>query len=250
MNIRSVTAPNPSAMTLDGTRTHIVGKGRVIIIDPGPKDKKHLKAVYNVVGATPVNAILLTHTHPDHAAGADLFAEAFDAPVLSHEYGNLTDGETLPTDVGEILALHTPGHTGDSFSFEFAAEKALFCGDMMMGGMDTALVARPEGNLGKYLKSLDKIRSRNPAQIVPTHGPAFDDPIEAIDRYKRHREERLEQVFAAVNAGATDAASVVTKVYGDHIDPMLREYAEGAIEAYLHHLRETGRIAIPGADEV
>jgi glyoxylase-like metal-dependent hydrolase (beta-lactamase superfamily II) len=252
MTIRTVIASNPSAMTLDGTRTHIVGNGRVVIIDPGPKEKKHLHAVYAVVRATPVNAILLTHTHPDHAAGAELFAEAFDAPVLAYEYGNLADNETLPTDEGEVLALHTPGHTGDSVSFEVGtgADRVIFCGDLMMGGLDTALVARPEGNLGRYLQSLDRIRDRNPSRIIPTHGPEFDDPIAAIDRYRQHRVERLEQVYDAMMAGATDARSVVDRVYGEFIDAALREYAEGAIEAYLHHLRDTGRLPMPGGDAV
>jgi glyoxylase-like metal-dependent hydrolase (beta-lactamase superfamily II) len=250
MSIRSVTADNASAMTLDGTRTHVVGNGRVIIIDPGPRDKKHLRSVYAVIGAAPVNAILLTHTHPDHAAGAELFAEAFDAPVLAFEYGNLADGETVPTDAGEVLALHTPGHTGDSFSFEFAPEGVLFCGDTMMGGLDTALVARPEGNLAKYLTSLDRIRDRNPSRIIPAHGPDFEDPAEAVARYRAHREARLEQVIAAVDAGATDAHTVVDRVYGHFIDATLRTYAEAAIEAYLQHLRETGRLALPDADAV
>jgi glyoxylase-like metal-dependent hydrolase (beta-lactamase superfamily II) len=248
MTIRTVTADNASAMTLDGTRTHIAGNGRVVIIDPGPKDKKHLNAVFNVLGATPVNAILLTHTHPDHAAGAELFAEAFDAPVLAYDFGNLADDETLPTDEGEIRALHTPGHTPDSTSFEFG--DVIFCGDLMMGGHDTALVARPEGNLTKYLKSLDRIASRNPSRIMPTHGPDIEDPQAAIERYRQHRVARVEQVYNAMMSGATDAHTVVDKVYGHFLDPSLRAFAEGAIEAYLHHLREIGRLPKPGADAV
>ncbi len=85
---------------------------------------------------------------------------------------------------------------------------------------------------------------------MPTHGPDFDNPVEAIDMYKQHRIERLEQVYEAMMSGATDAATVVDKVYGAFLDASLRTYAEGAIEAYLYHLRETGRLPMPGADEV
>ena len=81
----------------------------------------------------------------------------------------------------------------------------------MMGGLDTALVARPEGNLGKYLKSLDRLRERNPSRILPTHGPDFDNPIEAIDRYKQHRIARLEQVYDAMMSGATDDTKIACR---------------------------------------
>ena len=98
MNIRSVTAANPSAMTLDGTRTHILGNKRVLIIDHGPKDKKHLKAVFGVVGATPVNAILLTHTHPRgvlaraHAEVAEALGGLAPHPATIRALGAMLSG--------------------------------------------------------------------------------------------------------------------------------------------------------------
>ena len=34
--IRSILAPNASPLTLDGTRTYVVGRERAVVIDPGP----------------------------------------------------------------------------------------------------------------------------------------------------------------------------------------------------------------------
>jgi glyoxylase-like metal-dependent hydrolase (beta-lactamase superfamily II) len=240
--VRIVKARNASAMTLDGTRTYVVGKAHVAIIDPGPADQKHLIAVYKHVGAAPVSAILLTHTHPDHAAGAELFAHNFDAPVLAFDYDNLSDRDVIKTDAGNLVALQTPGHTRDSFTFWFETERAMFVGDMMMGGMDTALVAHPEGDLQRYINSLNRIGDYDPEVLYPAHGVPFDDPRVAIERYILHRQERIEQVLRAIESGATTADAIIEKVYGPELDAALREYVTGAIGAYVEYLRVTRRL--------
>lgn len=242
MSIRYVRARNASAMTMDGTRTYIVGKARVVIIDPGPADQKHLIACYKLIGAAPVSAVLLTHTHPDHAAGAELFAENFDAPVLAFEYDNLSDGDAVKTDAGDVVAVQTPGHTRDSFSFWLAAEHAMFVGDLLMGGMETSLVAHPEGDLRRYMASLEKVRGFKPEVLYPTHGIPFDDPQDAISRYVAHREERVNQVLRAIDNGAHTPDAIIDHVYGASLDPSLREHVVGAVDAYIEFLRESRRL--------
>lgn len=242
MSIRYVRARNASAMTLDGTRTYIIGKSRVVIIDPGPADQKHLIACYKQIGAAPVSAVMLTHTHPDHAAGAELFAENFDAPVLAYDYDNLSDGDVVKTDAGDVLGIQTPGHTRDSFSFWLESERALFVGDLMMGGMETSLVAHPEGDLNRYMQSLRKLEGYEAEVLYPAHGTPFDDPRAAIEKYTRHREQRVEQVLRAIDGGAATADAIIEHVYGSGLDPALREYVAGAVDAYIEYLRETRRL--------
>jgi len=48
--IRRVIANNPSAFTLYGTGTYIVGRGNVAVIDPGPADAAHIDAIRRDVG--------------------------------------------------------------------------------------------------------------------------------------------------------------------------------------------------------
>jgi glyoxylase-like metal-dependent hydrolase (beta-lactamase superfamily II) len=241
--LRALLAPNPSPMTLDGTRTWLVGRARVVVIDPGPDLPLHRTHILDEIGDGAVAAILLTHTHPDHAAGADALARATGAPVRSHAAGTLADGVRIATDGGEIVALVTPGHTPDHVAFHWPAEGAVFCGDLMMGGLDTALVAAPEGDLGAYLASLERIRALAPRVIHPAHGPSFDEPLAAIDAYVAHRSAREAQVMRAVADGARSADDVVGRVYGSALEPALRAAARAAVVAYLEHLRATGRIA-------
>lgn len=76
-----VLAHNPGPMTLDGTNTWVVsapGAPSRAVIDPGPADADHLR---RVADRGPVDLILLTHHHPDHAEGVPEFAERTGAPV-------------------------------------------------------------------------------------------------------------------------------------------------------------------------
>jgi glyoxylase-like metal-dependent hydrolase (beta-lactamase superfamily II) len=224
-------------MTLDGTRTYIIGRTRVAVIDPGPALPAHIDAVAHAIGEHATACILLTHTHSDHDEAAPGLAARLGAEILTP-----ADGAVIATDAGPLTALHTPGHTPDHLSFLLEATREVFCGDLMTGGMDTALVAPPEGDLRAYLHSLERLRALAPARIYPAHGPAFEQPQVSIDRYVHHRMERIEQVLAALRQGAGSAAELVDRVYGSELDARLRPYAESAVEAYLAYLEDAGSV--------
>jgi glyoxylase-like metal-dependent hydrolase (beta-lactamase superfamily II) len=240
--LRAILAPNASALTLDGTRTWLVGRDRVVIIDPGSDHGAHLDAIAGQVEGGAATAIVVTHAHPDHAAGADELAERLGAPVRAAARRTLRDGDELDSDDGALTAVATPGHTPDHFALHWPAEEAVFCGDLMMGDQDTALVAAPEGRLGAYIASLERIQRLRPRVIHPAHGPSFDRPDEAVAAYLRHRKERLAQVMAAVRGGAAGYEALLAAVYGPDLEPALERAATRALKAYLEHLQATGRV--------
>lgn len=240
--LRTVLAPNASPLTLDGTQTAIVGRERMVVIDPGSDDPGHLDAIATMIGDGVIVSVLVTHGHPDHAAGASALAERFDCPVLAARSRTLQDGQAVDTDAGALVAVATPGHTPDHFAFHWSAERAVFCGDLMLGGQNTALIAPPEGRLAPYLASLERIRVLEPRVIHPAHGPPFHNPEDALERYVRHREQRQAQVLDALRRGMGDYDSLLDAVYGDTIQPELRRAGTAALKAYLEYLQGLGRV--------
>ena len=97
----------------------------------------------------------------------------------------------MQTDAGELIAIATPGHTADHVAFHWPDARAVFVGDLMLGGMDTALIAPPEGDLVAYLDSLERVRALRADVHIPAHGDPFEDADAAIDRYVAHRRARL-----------------------------------------------------------
>jgi glyoxylase-like metal-dependent hydrolase (beta-lactamase superfamily II) len=244
-----VLAPNPSPMTLDGTNTWIVaepGSEQAVVIDPGPKDGVHLKRVLQTVESQGrrVASVLLTHGHPDHAAGARRFSELAGGPPVRaldprHRLGSegLSEGDVVRLDGLEIQVMETPGHSDDSLCFWIAADSAILTGDTVLGHGTTVV----EGSLGDYLSSLDRLRDfagdAGARTILPGHGSKLDDPLGALDHYISHRRERLAQVEAAVANGARTAREVVEIVYAD-VDRSLWPAAEWSVQAQLDYLRE------------
>jgi glyoxylase-like metal-dependent hydrolase (beta-lactamase superfamily II) len=219
-------APNPGPMTLDGTNTWVLrapGAPRTVVVDPGPLDEAHLRAVAT---HAPVEAILVTHGHPDHTDGVPLFAELTGAPVLDL-HGEITAaGLTL-------RALDTPGHTSDSVCY-LVDGAGVLSGDTILG-RGTTIIAWPDGDLGDYLASLDVLAGLGPLPVLPGHGPALASCAAAATWYRAHRLARLDQVRAAVAAGAGDAAAVVRAVYAD-VDQALWPAAEASVRAQLAYL--------------
>ena len=220
-----VLARNPSPMTLDGTNTWVVrSDDQVLVIDPGPDAPSHLAAIERQAAGSLVTRILLTHGHPDHAEGAVELAHRVGAPVLAldpaHRLGDegLVGGDVV--EVGDLVirVVATPGHTDDSLSFHLEADGALLTGDTVLGRGST-VIAHPEGRLADYLESLHRLRdlaeSSRASVVLPGHGPALLDPAGAVSAYLAHREQRLDQVRAALDSGARTADDVVATVYAD-----------------------------------
>jgi glyoxylase-like metal-dependent hydrolase (beta-lactamase superfamily II) len=160
-----VLAPNANVMTLDGTNTWVLrepGAGRSVVVDPGPAIHAHLDAVAELAGDVAV--VLLTHHHVDHSEAARDFAERVGCGVraLDPEYRlgaeGLADGDVLEVDGLEVRVVGTPGHTADSLSFLLPAEGAVLTGDTVLG-RGTTVVAHPDGQLGAYLDSLDRLHA-------------------------------------------------------------------------------------------
>lgn len=255
-----VLAPNADVMTLDGTNTWIVRErhlGRSVVIDPGPLDDGHLAAVADAAGD--VQAVLLTHHHLDHSEAARVFAERVGCGVRAldpaYRLGDegLADGDVVAVGDLEIRVVGTPGHTADSLSFLVPADRAVLTGDTVLG-RGTTVVAHPDGRLGAYLDSLDRLHALAEAHDVdaiwPGHGPVIGDALAALDYYRAHRRERLGQVEAALAAlGTTPDAlraldgdqsdplprRVVEIVYAD-VDPILWGAAELSVRAQLAYL--------------
>ncbi|MFZ2502438.1 MAG: MBL fold metallo-hydrolase [Nocardioides sp.] len=262
-----VLAPNASPMTLDGTNTWVLrapGDARSIVVDPGPLDDRHLDAIAQAAG--PVAVVLLTHHHADHSEGARAFAErmgcgvrALDAAYRLGSEG-LGEGDVVAVGDLEVRVIATPGHTADSLSFLIPSERAVLTGDTVLGRGST-VVAHPDGKLGAYLHSLDRLWALADAHEVetiwPGHGPVIAHARAAIEGYRAHRRDRLEQVraaLAALTAGASGVALdspgldspgldspglarlVVERVYAD-VDPVLWGAAELSVRAQLEYLR-------------
>ena len=218
----------------------------MVVVDPGPDDRGHLDAVLAASGRIAV--ILLTHRHLDHptagprwrTGGCDVRAAD---PAFRVGASGLTDGDRLEVGDQGLEVLATPGHTDDSVSLLLdggPGSTRLLTGDTVLG-RGTTVIAAPDGDLGAYLASLERMRSSSghAVKLLPGHGPVIDRPGEVLEGYLEHRPMRLEQVREAVRAGAGTAGDVVAMVYAD-VDRALWPAAEQSVRAQLRYLDTHG----------
>lgn len=230
--VTHVLAPNPGPMTLEGTNTWVLRSpsGDAIVVDPGPLDEGHLA---RVAGAGHVRVVVTTHHHLDHTEGVDRLLELCPGARLwqpSTEEGSLRVGGL------ELRSIATPGHSADSVTLVGGVgdDRAVLTGDTILG-RGTTVVAYPDGDLGDYLDSLRLLELLGLVPVLPGHGPALTDCAAAAAFYLRHRLGRLEQVRAALAAGAGTPQEVVASVYAD-VDPALWPAAELTVRAQLAYL--------------
>lgn len=254
-----VLAPNASPMTLDGTNTWVLrapDSARSVVVDPGPPDPGHLDAVAEAAGDVAV--VLLTHHHLDHSEAARAFAERVGCGVRAldpaYRLGTegLGEGDVVAVGDLEVHVVATPGHTADSLSFVVPSERAVLTGDTVLG-RGTTVVAHPDGELGAYLASLNRLHALAEAHeigsIWPGHGPVIESALPVLGHYLSHRQERLDQVREALrvldvplseaNADDTLPRRVVEIVYVD-VDPVLWPAAELSVRAQLDYLARSG----------
>ncbi|HLR96652.1 MAG TPA: MBL fold metallo-hydrolase [Jiangellaceae bacterium] len=243
-----VRAPNPGPMTLSGTNSYVLDAGDgVLVVDPGPAEPTHRDALTRVVASygKPVHGVILTHHHIDHTELAEEFARVVEAPILAHDVRMCQGASPLDEDDVALPGTHdqvrvrlTPGHTSDSLCLQVDRDdrRYLLTGDTVLG-LGTTIVAHPDGALGPYLRSLRLLRTvAGPdTMVLPGHGPLRHDAPALIQEYLDHRDERLNQVRAALATGSDGVTAVTDVVYGD-VDPSVRGAAEATVAAQLAYL--------------
>lgn len=246
MKIDRVLAPNPGPFTGPGTNTWLLdGGGEVLVIDPGPLDASHASAIAERIGDRKVGAVLVTHTHEDHAPLANPLARDLDVPAYGYRSGpafvpdvGLVDGSSLVVGEVEVTVIHTPGHSDDHLCF--LADRVLFTGDHIMGGSSVMV-----DKMAPYLRSLDRLRRFDLESLYPGHGEILDDPRGVIDWYVAHRRERERQVQEAVENGARSVGEIVEVIYRD-VDRSLHPLAARSVGAHVEKLAADDLLLMEG----
>ena len=255
-----VRAGNPGPMTLDGTRSYVLGNRRVAIVDPGPDDPAGLEALDAVVAGREVVALLLTHAHADHAGNAPRAARHFGREVsasretldrLGMKGRALADESTVDIEPGRTIhVLHTPGHSADHVCYLSDPGRRLFTGDLVLGQGSSAIL-HPDGRLSDCLASLARLIALRPVMLLPGHGEPVGPPaVEAekkLSDYRRHRIERERQIVAALEDGAATVPEIRASVYGE-LPSGLAWAADASVAAHLAALADRG-VSVPPHDE-
>lgn len=263
--IRRVIAENPGPFTYLGTGVYIIGRGEVAVIDPGPPLDTHFAALKRALAGERVTHVFTTHTHLDHSPLAHPLADwaackVFGTPDPSgsiphaslEEDGQegfapdvvVKDGDTFSGPGWTLEAITTPGHMSNHVCYALQQENALFSGDHIMG-WSTTVISPPDGNMGDYYRSLEKIRARGFDVLWPTHGPPVRDVTAFIDAYLAHRRAREEAIVARLKAGDRLIPEMVKVIYKD-VDQRLHAPAAHSVLAHMIHLVEAGRAKAHG----
>ena len=268
--VRRVLCNNPSPFTFTGTVSYIVGRGKVAIIDAGPDNEAHAKALLDAVRGETVTHILVTHTHRDHspntarikaATGAPVYAEGphrasrprFESEKHNPESGadrdfrpdiEVKDGDIIEGQGWALETVATPGHTANHLAFAWPERKTNFVGDHVMG-WSTSIVAPPDGSMIDYMASLARLQARQEDLYFSGHGPEIPEGPRYVRFLIRHRQAREASILHRLAKGETDIPTMVRAIYIG-IDPRLTNAAGYSVLAHLEDLVARGIVATDG----
>ena len=234
-------APNPGLFTGPGTNTYVISsEDDCVIVDPGPVIAAHRGTIIDAVADLQPRAVIVTHTHSDHAPMANPLALELDVPAYGYAPGpefdpdrRLRDGDRVPFGKAELEVLYTPGHADDHLCFQLG--DLLFTGDHIKGGSSVMVE-----DMSPYLRSLKRLQPLTLRRLYPGHGDALDNPQEIIADYIEHRLAREGEIVTAIIRGASTVGEIVETVYRD-VNSALHPLAAYSVVAHLTKLREEGR---------
>jgi glyoxylase-like metal-dependent hydrolase (beta-lactamase superfamily II)/8-oxo-dGTP pyrophosphatase MutT (NUDIX family) len=236
----------------------------VVVIDPGTPRADQLPALFHTLDGLTQDGrevlVALTHHHADHVAAAQHVKSRYQAQVVAHS----ATQDALPRrlvdeaiedeheiDLGAwgardwtLTALHTPGHASGHLAFCDSRWGAIFAGDLV-SGVSTILIDPDEGDMGEYMRSLQRCADLKPPIVLAGHGPAL--PGSAFAKTLEHRKMREAKTLLALAKGPRAVAQLLPEVYDDTPQEAW-PLAERSLQSILLHLEREGRAAREGDD--
>ena len=147
-----------------------------------------------------------------------------------------------------IEAVTTPGHTANHMAFAFKEAGILFSGDHVMA-WSTPVVAPPDGSMGDYMASLQKLARRSEPIYLPGHGPAVHSAPRFVAAYILHRKAREASILNRLGKGESDIPALVAAIYAN-LDPRLVKAAGLSVLAHLEDLVARGAVLSDGPTSI
>lgn len=276
-DLQRLTAPNPSIMTGPGTNTYIIGNTQsgYTIIDPGPNIKPHVERLHQLYGNS-LRQIICTHSHPDHSPAAQPLVEQHAAPstntppiygiasgALAKPEWAFTPSHPLATinaknpqgieelvlddmgELGNLLAIHTPGHASNHVCLLWEKHQLLFTGDHILSGT-TTVIAHPDGNMQDYFTSLDTLQQlceqHHIQYLLPAHGYVMGGSTAAviaiIEHLRAHRLNREQKVLRAMRKTQSDDLDDLLPIAYDNVPRALWPIAKASLSAHVKRIQD------------
>ncbi len=252
----------PTLPPAERTNAVLLGHRQAVLVDPATplpgETERLLRALATARDqGREIQAIWLTHHHPDHVGAVSAVRRELGVPVCAHRLAaqhlerrgirvdrELSDGQRVVLDGDPpfpVRVVHTPGHARGHLCFFDETYRSLIAGDLA-STLSTIVIDPPEGDMDAYLESLDKAIALEPEILFPAHGPPVSGAAGRLKKLKRHRLAREQQVLEAWRAGARRPSEMVAKIYAD-VPGEVHPIAERQILAHLNRLGRLGKIA-------
>ena len=244
------------------TNAYLLGRRRLLVVDPGSTSLEELEPLAEEIqnrlsNGAELEAVLVTHHHPDHCGGVGLLAQRFGAKVAAHPETarrlegrfpieqTLAGGELLDLGDSRWEALHTPGHAPGHLCLRNTGTGDLLSGDLIAGA-GSVMIDPQEGDMEAYLAALERLAALELRVLFPAHGPPVASAQRQVQAYLRHRRWRESRILSVLGAQPITLAQIVQAAYDD-VDPQLHDLAERTTLAHLIKLQREGAILHEGS---
>ena len=256
-------------MTGPGTNSYLIGDDQsgYVVVDPGPPDAAHVERLWQACKGD-IRAIICTHSHPDHSPAAwllknkctenGLTVQVMGLPSSAQARPHsefspdriLNDGESIVLHsqghTHTLQVIHTPGHAANHLCLILQEDGLLISGDHVLNG-STTVVDPPDGHMGDYLASLDKLvvacKQWRVQFILPAHGYVLGNlwaepysAIDCIERLKAHRLKREDKVRRAMQALPQGSLQDWLPLAYDDVPQALWPVALRSLQAHVEHV--------------
>jgi glyoxylase-like metal-dependent hydrolase (beta-lactamase superfamily II) len=150
----------------------------------------------------------------------------------------LTEGDTVDTDLGTWRVIYTPGHAPSHICLYQPERRLLISGDHLLGRVslyfDTGYTPDP---VAEFLDSLGKVENLDARLVLSGHGRPFTDVAGHVAANRSLIDRRLTAVQEALPGTAYEIAQ---RVYGERFSELTASWLLTKTGAWLSHLERRG----------